>query len=142
MDEYYSNQAGSGLAYFQGDRYQKGHGVLSDFFGKNFLPLLTRVLPYVGEQAYKFGSDVINDIGTGNPSLGGAVKKAAKKRLASITEDALVKVKGFQDGSGIRRKRRKVTKTIKSRKVPSKAKTKKTVKKRRVVKKKATDFLF
>ncbi|KAI1297697.1 hypothetical protein HDE_04553 [Halotydeus destructor] len=140
MDEYYTNQAGSGLGYFQGDRYQKGHGLLSTFFSKNLIPLITKVLPYIGEQAFKFGGDVINDIGMGNPSLGGAVKKAAKRRMASITEDALVKVKNMQGGG--KRKKRK-PKTIKRRKTPAKT-TKKAVKRRKVKRrvKTASDFLF
>ncbi|KAI1291112.1 hypothetical protein HDE_07691 [Halotydeus destructor] len=115
MDDYYVQQAGSGLAFYRGDRFQKGHGFMTGLIA-TALPLLKKALPYISEQAMKFGKDFISDIGFGGSStVKEAAKKAVKRRAAAITEDALVKVKKLQSGSGIRRKRRTVAKPIKGR---------------------------
>ncbi|KAI1286650.1 hypothetical protein HDE_10360 [Halotydeus destructor] len=130
MDEFYMDQAGSGITVFRGERFQKGHGLLSSF-GATILPLIKKVLPYLGEQALRMGSDIVSGIGRGTePTFKGAVTSAAKKRAASITEDALVKVRSMQ-GHGKRRRR---TKSIRSRCVQAK--------KTKIIRKKIENFLF
>ncbi|KAI1289377.1 hypothetical protein HDE_08678 [Halotydeus destructor] len=143
MDDYYIEQAGSGLGFYRGDRYQKGHGLMSGFLGTKLLPLIKRVLPYIGRQAFEFGSDIVNDIGLGSENIGNSVRKAARKRAASITEDALVKVRDLQGSGG--KRRRMAPKAIKRRKAKAKPRRNLPAKRRRVIRRKkktASDYLF
>lgn len=103
MNEYYTNQAGSGIATFTGQRYQKGHGMLGRFFTGSVMPLLKKVLPFLGKQALSVGADFANEW-----NKGGNFKKAASKSLKrgglSMAEQALSKFKDLaQEGEGIKR---------------------------------------
>ena len=104
---YYVTQAGSGISGFAGDPYQRGSG----FFGRFFSSKVTPFLQLLGRHALRAGSDVAQDILSGEN-----VKTSAKRRLRegakALTTDALDKVKDIldsreQSGSGIRRKRRR-----------------------------------
>ena len=72
--EYYSNQAGSGLADFEGYRYQRGHG----FFSSIFQSILKPLGRYLGKQAIQTGVNVGNDLLQGE-NLKDTVKKNLKK---------------------------------------------------------------
>ena len=101
--EYYSNQAGSGLAGFQGYRYQRGHG----FFGNLFQNILKPLGKYLGKQALKTGVEIGGDMMSGEN-----FKTSAKKRLKStkdvVLNDAIDRAKLFaQTGKGRKRRRRR-----------------------------------
>lgn len=70
----YTSQKGSGLAYYQGMRYQKGHG----FFGRIFKSTLLPILKYFGKQALDTGADIVKD------SLSGQDIKTSVKRRVKI----------------------------------------------------------
>jgi hypothetical protein len=131
---YYLNQAGNGLAGFEGDRYQKGSGFFSSLW--KFLAPGAKLLgrKFLGHAA-DLGSDILK---------GEDFKESAKKRLKlagkDVLNEAVERAKSFaQNGSGRRRKRRtkKSSKKSKPKRKTSSSKKKKTAKsKKRSVKKK------
>src|SRR5947199_7561361 len=104
MEEYYLNQAGSGLGGFAGIRYQKGDGFFGRFVSGTILPIIKKVLPYLGKTALNTGMDILGDV-----AEGGKFKESAKRRLREtgkkVGEAAMAKVKEFT-GTGRRRRRR------------------------------------
>jgi len=137
---YYANQAGSGLAGFQGVRYQRGHG----FFSSIFQNVLRPLAKYLGKKALSTGVEIGSDILKGED-----IKESAKKRLKttgkSIVNDAIERAKNFaQTGSGGKRRRKRKYKKSKgklkkdSKKLAkNKKKTSKKSKKKPVKRKKA-----
>lgn len=101
---YYSSQAGSGLSFFSGSRYQRGHGLgsfLSSLFRTALLPGLKSAGRYAAKEALHTGKDLIGDI------IGGEnVKDAAKKRVKEAGARALnaASNKLLQSGTGRHRK--------------------------------------
>jgi hypothetical protein len=97
---YYNNQVGTGLAGFQGLRYQKGHG----WFGRLFtsvLPFIKQVLPVLGKRALPSGKGLAQDILSGENVGRSAVKrlKEAGRNIADESVD-MIKTKLLQSGSG------------------------------------------
>lgn len=123
MNEYYSDQAGSGISYFQGDRFQRGNGFFGNFFKGSIMPLLKKVMPYLGRQALDAGVDLAAGLKSGE-SFKEAAKGSLKRRAGAISADALKKVRD-QVGQGVRQRKRRVIK----RKV-----AKRPTKRRKVVK--------
>lgn len=109
FEDYYVNQSGNGLSYYQGAAYQKGYG-LGGLFRSLFraaVPLFKSGAKAVGKQMLRSGASLVNDIAQGvNP------REAAKQRLKEagrvLTDKAANKVKTMV-GSG-RNKKRKLTK--------------------------------
>lgn len=110
FEDYYTNQAGNGINYYQGNPYQKGYG-----FGGLFRSLFRAAVPLfksgakaVGKQLFHTGVDVLKDLSQGND-----IKEAAKRRLKeagrNLTDKASKKVKSMI-GSGRRNKKRKLSK--------------------------------
>lgn len=150
---YYTNQAGNGLAGFEGYRFQKGYG----FFGRIFKTFAKPLMGYLGRKALRTGRDIVEDV------LGGKnLKSASKRRVMDTIGDmgSDVSKRFAQSGSGfpaasIKRKRARpkrpvARKTRRKRKTKRKTAKRKTVKrkvKKRTVKRKtkrakATSFLF
>ena len=125
--DYYTNQAGSGLAHFQGYRYQRGNG----FFGSLFQNILKPLGLYLGKQALTTGVNIGQDILKGE-EFKPLIKKNARNALSSILRDGSERVK--QKGSG--RKRRRTVRKKKKCLVPSTIK-RKTKKKKSVKRKKS-----
>lgn len=107
FEDYYSQQSGNGLNYYQGTALQKGYG-----FGGLFKSLFRAAVPLfksgakaVGKQLFHTGVDMLNDI-----SQGEDIKAVAKRRFKeagkNLTDKAAVKVKSMI-GSGQRNKKRK-----------------------------------
>lgn len=137
MDDYYREQAGSGIGGFAGVRYQKGHGFLGRFVSNTALPILKKVLPFLGQTALATGSEILSDI-----SKGEDFKSSAKKRLTQtgkmLGAKALSKVKQLT-GEGKRRRRTRSTKrSRKVKRAPRVAKRKISKPKRRRRRKKQT----
>jgi hypothetical protein len=98
FDEYYINQAGTGIAGFAGVRYQKGHG----FFGRLLSQAILPILKYLGKKAVNTGVNIGTDILQGE-NFKDSIKKRMKSTGFDIAEEALEKVKK-QRGSGRKRK--------------------------------------
>lgn len=125
MHNYYTEQAGSGLGGYSGIRYQKGHGWFGRIIKGGIVPILKRVLPYLGKRALETGVGVAQDVMDGEN-----FKSSAKKRFKAtgqrIEDDVITKARNMS-GSGLRRKRKRlksVTYLNKRRKPSSKKKQK------------------
>ena len=116
FENYYVNQAGSGIAGFSGVKYQRGHG----FFGKIFSGAVLPILKYLGKKALNTGVGIGSDIIQGE-NLKQSMKKRIKKTGFDIADDAYNKLQNYkQKGSGKRRRRRKrIYKKKKTAKKPS-----------------------
>lgn len=133
--EYYTNQAGSGLAGFQGYKYQRGHG----FFGNLFNYILKPLGKYFGKQALSTGVAIGQDVLSGEN-----FKESAKKQLkttgSNVLTDAVGRAKKFaQTGRGKRRRRRKgkVSSKLALLSIKPKSKRRKRVKRKKTTKKKS-----
>lgn len=149
--DYYKQQAGTGLAGFQGVRYQKGNG----FFGRLLTGAVYPLLRYLGKQALTTGVNIAGDVLENKMNWKDSAKSRLKETGEYIAKDALSKARSrLQGGSGKRRRRRKKKvnnlairkkKVIKRRKGKRKTKQRKrkTVRRKikRHVKKKSLDWL-
>ena len=136
--DYYTNQAGSGLAHFQGTQYQRGHG----FFGTLFQNILKPLGRYLGRQALETGVNLGGDLLKGE-NFKDSLKKNAKATSKNMLNDTIARAQKFaQTGSGRRRRRRKTkkpkntlkpkaTKKIKKKKSSSLAKKKPKTKRKK-----------
>lgn len=127
------NQAGSGLAGFQGVRYQKGNGFMGRLVTGTVMPILKKVLPFLGKTVLNAGSNIIQDF-----ENGGNLKESASKRFNETK--TLLKSKSLQKlkeltGGGRKKTRTNKRKNIKKRKPKKKKQTK------RRIKRVACDFL-
>ncbi len=111
--EYYTHQAGTGLAGFQGIRYQRGSGFLGRLLSKAVFPLMR----FFGKRAAITGANIASDVLLNNKNL----KESAKARLTdegkNIANVGLEKAKEFIEGRGIKRKSIKVQKKRKLLKI-------------------------
>lgn len=136
MDDYYRNQAGSGLGGFSGQRYQKGDGFFGRMLSGTVLPILKKVLPYLGRNLLSTAGDIASDVTQGQ-KLKDSVKSRFRATASKIGGDAMAKVKQM---SGTGRRRRRKYSTKKKTKKPKTA-NKKRGKKRSTKSKRAADFL-
>lgn len=140
MDDYYVQQAGNGMGGFSGLRYQKGDGFFGRLISGSILPMIKKVLPYLGKTALGAAGEVWNDV-----SQGEKFKESLKNRLRStagkVGFDAMGKLREFT-GSGRRRKRRVRSKKRAVRRKPKRSGKRKTKKGRKTSKtSRALDFL-
>ena len=134
MDEYYVQQAGSGIGGFAGVRYQKGDGFFGRMLSGTVLPIIKKVLPYIGRTLMGTAGDIVYDVSQGE-KVRDSFSRRMKETGRRIEEDAMAKVRKMT-GSG-RRKRKAKPKAAKKRKTVSKCRTAK----RRSRKPVAYDFL-
>ena len=145
FEDYYVNQAGTGISGFSGVKYQKGHG----FFGRLLSSAVLPILKYLGRKALSTGLNIGTDYLSGE-NLKDSMKKRFKTTGYDIAEEALEKVKK-QRGSGRRRGRpRKINKRKTLKRKPSilqlrvlargRQKLRKTKPKKRRKKKKSAKF--
>lgn len=119
--QYYLNQAGSGIAGFQGVKHQRGHG----FFGSLFSKIIQPLAKYLGKQVIKTGVGIGQDFIAGE-NIKSSVKRNLKSTGKDILSDAITKASHFnQSGEGIKRK-----KCFKHKKVFRKSKSLKNTKKK------------
>lgn len=130
MEEYYLSQAGHGLPYFEGVKYQRGNG----FFGRLLKGGIIPILKYFGTKLFDGGMNIAKDVAHGE-SIKGAAKKTIQNTVGDIAGDIFEKVT-HQKGRGIkRRSNKRHCGKIKKRKI-----TRKPIKRRR--KNKKLDFLI
>jgi len=123
FEDYYLQQTGSGLNYYQGAPYQKGYGFGGLFrsFFRAAVPLLKSGAKAVGKQLFHSGVDILNDLYGGQD-----IKTSAKQRLKEaghqLTDRVSSKIKTMI-GSGRRNKKRKQPKKNVSKRRAKKVKT-------------------
>lgn len=137
MNEYYVKQAGSGIGGFSGSRYQKGDGFFGRFVSGSILPLLKKVLPYLGKTALSAGADILGDVSQGQ-KLGESFKNRMNETGQKITDKSMSKVRELV-GGGPKKKRRRREQKAKAPKVTSKRRAK--GRKKTTKSKRAKDFL-
>jgi hypothetical protein len=103
--QYYYDQAGSGVAGFEGVQYQRGHG----FFGRLFGSIIRPLLGYLGKLGLSTGVNVASDYLEGKN-----IKEAAQDRLKEAGKTALAAgiKRGetfLQTGKGRRKRKRKAS---------------------------------
>ena len=124
---YYSQQAGTGIAGFQGVRFQRGAG----FFGNIFRSAILPVLKYFGKTALNTGVQVAGDA-IGGENVLESLRNRGKQAARTIANDAAERATRFaQTGTGKRRRSKRVAKSIKKRRRTQKSSTKKLKVKRR-----------
>lgn len=112
FENYYTDQVGNGLLYYQGARLQKGSG-LGGIFRRMLrfaFPLFKSGVKAVGKQVLRSGVDIANDYVQGKD-----IKTSAKEKIKEagklLTDKAASKVKTMI-GSGRNKRRRKHQKKI------------------------------
>lgn len=106
MENYYYNQAGSGVGGFSGLRYQKGDGFFGRLISGTVLPLLKKALPFLGRTAMETGVNIAKDVSEGK-KFKDSFKERAKASGKKISEAALAKAEKMMSGSGLRKRRRR-----------------------------------
>lgn len=86
FEDYYVNQAGNGLAYYQGQSFQKGYGI-GGWFKRLFrsaLPFLVSGAKTVGKEVLRTGTQIASDVLEGRQFQESAEErtKEAGKKLA------------------------------------------------------------
>ncbi|GFY77377.1 uncharacterized protein F54H12.2 [Trichonephila inaurata madagascariensis] len=97
-EDYYVNQAGNGLSYYQGQSFQKGYGI-GGWFKRLFrtaLPFLTRGAKSVGKEVLKTGTQIANDLLEGQ-NLEDAAKHRAKETGRKLAREAIKKADDMLD---------------------------------------------
>ena len=102
-DDYYKNQAGNGMTFYRGHRYQRGRGWFGRLYSGAVLPLLR----YLGKKALSTGVDVVRDV-VGGQNFKTSVKSRTRKAAVDAVNDGFDKL---QSGKGIKRKRPATKKT-------------------------------
>ncbi|GFX09158.1 uncharacterized protein TNCV_4167371 [Trichonephila clavipes] len=105
--DYYVNQAGNGLSYYQGQSFQKGYGIGGCFkrLFRTALPFLTRGAKSVGKEVLKTGTQIVNDLLEGQ-NLEDAAKHRAKETGRKLAREAIKKADDML-GQGKKYKRKK-----------------------------------
>ena len=113
FDQYYLNQVGSGMSFYQGSPgLQRGYGLgglLGGLF-RSAIPLLKKGAATVGKQALQTGMEIAEDVISGQN-----IKSATKRRVKQAGKQLGAKVKRrVQTGKGKRgRKPKPKTRGIK-----------------------------
>lgn len=109
IDDFFTSQAGSGVATYGGFRYHRpvsmrGNGFFGRFIKGSLLPIIKNVIPYLSNQAATTVTDFTDNIKQGKP-FGKAVKGSLKRGVARMARDFASNME--QEGEGPRRKRRR-----------------------------------
>lgn len=125
FEDYYVQQTGHGINYYQGSAFQRGYGfggIFRSFF-RAAAPLLKSGVKTLGKHLWRSGLDVVNDVSRGE-NLQVAAKRRLKEAGINLTDKAAAKLKTMI-GSG-RKNRNKKRKQIKKRITSHIAKKRKT----------------
>ena len=141
MNEYYRQQAGSGIGGFSGVRYQRGHGFFGRLISGGIGPILKKIFPYVKNLAMDTGLNIAEDVLDGN-NLKESAKRRFKESGINMVKDGITQVKKMK-GSGYKRRKKRsapIKRTKRKFKRKGKRKTRRKYK-RRTRKLKAINFL-
>ena len=99
--EYYKHQAGTGIAGFQGIRYQRGHG----FFGRLISRAVFPLLKFLGKRALSTGADIATDVLINKRGLKDAAKERLETEGRELANAGIQRAKKFAlEGQGRKRK--------------------------------------
>lgn len=117
FEDYYVQQTGQGLNYYQGSSYQKGYGFGSLFrsFFRAAVPLFKSGAKAVGKQMFQTGLNVLNDVSRGD-DLKVAARRHMKEAGRNLTDKVATQMKTMI-GSG-HKKMNKKRKQSKNRFIP------------------------
>lgn len=136
------NQAGSGIAGFQGIRYQKGNGFMGRVISGAIMPILRKVLPYLGKTALSAGANIMQDYEEGTPLTESATRRL-KETKAEITRKTKQKFKELTGGRRPINKRHTAQRTIRcAARTRARKRTLSTTRKTPVKRRKVEDFLL
>ncbi|GFV77441.1 uncharacterized protein F54H12.2 [Trichonephila clavipes] len=91
-EDYFVNQAGNGLSYYQGQSFQKGYGI-GGWFKRLFrsaLPFLSRGAKSVGKEVLRTGTQIANDLLEGR-NLQESAEERAKETGRILAKKAIIK---------------------------------------------------
>lgn len=144
--DYYTNQAGSGLAVFSGSKFQRGNG----FFGR-ILKFLKPALSFLAKQGLKSAVHIGNDLLEGE-SFSESAKRRLKETGRTVAKTGLAKVDEYADqmGTGYKRRKRvkrsvkrvKASKGARKSKPKAKAKARKTRPRKSINRSKGLPIIF
>lgn len=107
IEDYYVRQTGKGLPYYQGTVLQKGYGI-GGFFAKLFrsaMPFLWSGAKAVGKEALRTGTQVANDVLTGE-NFKTSLRARAKESGKLLAKKAIHKADEMIGRGGHKRKRK------------------------------------
>lgn len=110
LQNYYIEQAGSGLAGFRGVRYQRGRG----FFGRLLSGAVFPLLRFLGKNVLKTGTNVASDLLQSDDFSIENIKDIAKNRAKEGAVEAFKD--GFRRMRGKGKRRKRITKRCVKRK--------------------------
>jgi hypothetical protein len=122
FEDYYNQQAGNGLSFYQGSQQQQGHG-LGGFFRSLFraaVPLLKSGAKAVGKQVLRSGVDLAQDALQGK-NLKDSATQRLKEAGSVLTDKAGAKIKTMLGGGrrrrrkGLKKKRKTLKRIIRSK---------------------------
>ena len=93
MDDYYENQAGTGIATYAGLRFQKGHGFMGRFFKGIVFPLIKKAFPHIATMALASANDIAKDVKEGK-NFKSAARSSVKRNAIDLAEKGLKELKG------------------------------------------------
>ena len=137
LDSYYNQQAGTGIAFYPGIRYQRGQGFFGRFFKGSLLPLLQSL----GHKLLATGVDVADDVVNNNLDPMASLKirgtVAAKETANDLISTAKKRLSEMKQTGGSKKRRKSIkAATTKKRVISKRAFGKKTSKKSSSAKKK------
>ncbi len=113
-NDYYQEQAGTGIQGFEGVKLQRGHG----FFGRVLNRAIYPLLKFLGKQALNTGVNIGTDVIENKQGWRESTKSRMKETGQNVLLAGLKRARKYQqtgEGGRRRRKRRRVTKSIKRR---------------------------
>jgi hypothetical protein len=127
FNAYYTQQAGTGIAFYPGIRYQRGHGFFGRFFKGSLLPLLQSL----GHKLLSTGVDVADDVvnrgidpTTSFKARGHTAMKSAANDMISQARTKLGTMKQNGSGKSIKGRRKAKSTSYKSATLKSTRKSK------------------
>lgn len=118
-EQYFMQQAGTGIAVHQGFKHQKGY----NFWGK-LIKWVSPIVRFLGRTALSTGADIAEDVIVNDKDLKESVKERVAEAGKTIVKKGAEKARSYaQKGSG--RKRKRKTKKMSSRKKPKRIKKRK-----------------
>jgi hypothetical protein len=129
LNAYYSQQAGTGIAFYPGVRYQRVHGFFGRFFKGSLLPLLQSL----GHKLLSTGVDVADDVINNNMDPVASLKMRGRVAARDTANDLISKARTKlsdmkQSGNGVKRRKGIKGATKKRRVISKKAAAKQTSK--------------
>lgn len=118
FEDFYLNQAGNGISFYQGQPHQKGYGI-GGWFKKIFrsaLPFITRGAKTVGKEVLRTGTQIANDVLEGR-NVQESTEMRVKETGKTLAKKALKTADGMLGQGKKYKRKRKLPKRFISPKV-------------------------